>query len=61
MVGRLVRFVRDRRGATAIEYGLIAALVVLAMVGGLTAFSDEMIDMYHNVTSRFITAVEQTP
>lgn len=25
----------DRRGATAIEYGLIAALIVIAMMGGL--------------------------
>ncbi len=27
----------DRRGATAIEYGLIAALIVLAIMGSLTA------------------------
>ena len=26
----------DRRGATAIEYGLIAALIVLAMMSGLS-------------------------
>lgn len=26
----------DRRGATAIEYGLIAALIVLAMMAGLS-------------------------
>ena len=26
---------RDRRGATAIEYALIAALIVIAMMGGL--------------------------
>ena len=26
----------DRRGATAIEYGLIAALIVIAMMGGLS-------------------------
>ena len=25
----------DKRGATAIEYGLIAALIVVAMIGGL--------------------------
>ena len=25
----------DRRGATAIEYGLIAALIVVAMIGAL--------------------------
>ena len=27
----------DRRGATAIEYGLIAALIAVAIVGSLTA------------------------
>lgn len=27
----------DTRGATAIEYGLIAALIVVAMMGGLRA------------------------
>lgn len=26
----------DRRGATAIEYGLIAALIVIAMMAGLS-------------------------
>ena len=27
----------DKRGATAIEYGLIAALIIVAMIGGLSA------------------------
>jgi len=27
----------DKRGATAVEYGLIAALIVIAMIGGLSA------------------------
>ena len=27
----------DRRGATAIEYGLIAALIVVAMMAGLSS------------------------
>ena len=27
----------DARGATAIEYGLIAALIIIAMMGGLRA------------------------
>jgi pilus assembly protein Flp/PilA len=31
----LRRLVVDQRGATAIEYGLIAALIVIAMMGGL--------------------------
>ena len=28
---------RDNRGATAIEYGLIASLIVVAMMGGLAS------------------------
>jgi pilus assembly protein Flp/PilA len=27
----------DRRGATAIEYGLLVALIAVAMIGGLSA------------------------
>jgi pilus assembly protein Flp/PilA len=27
---------RDERGATAIEYGLICGLIVIAMIGGLS-------------------------
>ena len=33
----LRRLRSDRRGATAIEYGLIAALIVVAMMGGLAS------------------------
>ncbi len=30
------RLARDHRGATAIEYGLIAALIILSMMAGLS-------------------------
>jgi pilus assembly protein Flp/PilA len=33
MITNLQRFVRDDSGATAIEYGLIAALISIAAVG----------------------------
>ena len=29
-----VRFAKDESGATAIEYGLIAALIAVAIIGG---------------------------
>ena len=32
----LVKFVRNESGATAIEYGLIAALISIVIVGALT-------------------------
>jgi pilus assembly protein Flp/PilA len=31
------RFVRDESGATAIEYGLIAALIAVVIIGALQA------------------------
>ena len=38
----LIRFWRDRRGATAIEYCLIAGLVSLAVVAGATAVGTKL-------------------
>ncbi|WP_082510895.1 MULTISPECIES: Flp family type IVb pilin [unclassified Rhizobium] len=32
----IARFVRDESGATAIEYGLIAALISVALITGAT-------------------------
>ncbi len=37
---RIQQWARDERGGTAIEYSLIAALVVVALLGGLTAVTD---------------------
>ena len=36
MKNLISRFIRDESGATAIEYGLIAALVSVACIAGLT-------------------------
>ena len=33
----LNRFLADERGATAIEYGLIAALIAVVIIGALTS------------------------
>jgi pilus assembly protein Flp/PilA len=37
MTHLLSRFVRDESGATAIEYGLIAALIAVVVIGAVTA------------------------
>ena len=35
-IRKMLRILRaDERGATAIEYGLIASLIIIAMIGGL--------------------------
>lgn len=35
------KLLRDEQGATAIEYGLIGALISVAIIGGLQAFAAE--------------------
>ena len=35
----LRRFLRDETAATAIEYGLVAAMICVAILGGLTTFA----------------------
>lgn len=45
------RLFRCRRGATAVEYGLILALIVLAMMSALIALADTTTGMWTNVST----------
>lgn len=36
------RFIRDESGATAIEYGLIAALIAIVIITGVTAVGSNL-------------------
>jgi len=36
------RFMNDESGATAIEYGLIAALIAVAIIGAVTAVGGKL-------------------
>ena len=49
-------FRSDDRGATAVEYGLIAALIVLAAVGGMNSFGDGLQNMWDSVSNSVSTA-----
>ena len=42
---------KDTTGATAIEYGLIVSLIVIAMVAALNSFADSTIGMWSNVSN----------
>ena len=42
MKTQLLRFITDESGATAIEYGLIAALVGVAIIAGATALGGKL-------------------
>ena len=42
-------FVKDESGATAIEYGLIAALIALAIIVGAGALGNALNEKFQNV------------
>lgn len=42
----LRRFLKDYRGATAIEYGLIVAVLSLAIVGGVGTASNSLTNLW---------------
>ena len=50
LVQLLNSVLRDQRGATAIEYGLIAALVCIAIVAGVTSMGQSVIGVWDFVT-----------
>lgn len=49
----------DTTGATAIEYGLIVALIVVAMIATLQAVADTTIEMWGTVESKSIDAMSK--
>jgi pilus assembly protein Flp/PilA len=52
----LKAILEDRSGATAVEYGLILALIVLAMISALNTFANSTVNMWNNVSSKMESA-----
>ena len=45
------KFVKNSKGATAIEYGLIAALIAVAAVSAMTTLGGKLSTTFNNVTT----------
>ncbi len=48
----IARFVKNESGATAIEYGLIAALISVAIIGGATALGTGLNTLFTNINGQ---------
>ena len=46
------RFLKDESGATAIEYGLIAALIAVAIIGAAQALGTDLSALFGGVSSK---------
>jgi pilus assembly protein Flp/PilA len=47
----LARLLRDESGATAIEYGLLVALIAIAMIAALTTTGTSLAGVFDTVTT----------
>ncbi|WP_395383852.1 Flp family type IVb pilin [Mesorhizobium sp. UC22_110] len=51
MTNLLSRFFKDELGATAIEYGLIAALIALAIITGASTLGNKLNSQFTNISN----------
>jgi pilus assembly protein Flp/PilA len=51
------RFVKDESGATAIEYGLIAALISVALITGATTLGNKLNTTFQAISTKMDAAV----
>ena len=52
----VTRFVKDESGATAIEYGLIAALIAVGIIAAGSALGASISSKFNNIASAMDTA-----
>ena len=45
------RFAKDESGATAIEYGLIAALIAVVIIGAVTTVGTKLNSQFTNIAN----------
>ena len=51
----IAKLIRDTEGASAVEYALICALIVLAMIAGLNAVAGSTISMWNEVSENVVS------
>ncbi|EKS9793884.1 MULTISPECIES: Flp family type IVb pilin [Burkholderia] len=57
VIEKIAWFDRDQDGVTAIEYGLIAALIALGLVVALTAIGTDLSTVFSTITAKLDSAV----
>ncbi|HET6941507.1 MAG TPA: Flp family type IVb pilin [Sphingomicrobium sp.] len=50
-MSKFLKLIRNESGATAIEYGLIAALIAVAAIGAMTSVGSKLNTTFGNVSN----------
>jgi pilus assembly protein Flp/PilA len=51
MLKAFVKFIKNESGATAIEYGLIATLIALVIIAGITTVGTSLSTTFNSVSA----------
>ncbi len=52
MMNHIMRFVREEEGATALEYGLLAALIAAAIIGAVTTLGQTITTTFTDLNTQ---------
>ena len=55
-MSKFIKLIRNNKGATAIEYGLIAALIAVAAIGALKSVGTELTSTFGKVQTNLASA-----
>ena len=50
-MSKFLKLIKNNKGATAIEYGLIAALIAVAAIGAMQGIGSKLSTTFNNVSS----------
>jgi pilus assembly protein Flp/PilA len=51
-MAKFVKLIKNQKGATAIEYGLIAALIAVAAIGAMQGIGNKLSSTFTNVSNQ---------
>ena len=51
-MAKFLKLIKNNKGATAIEYGLIAALIAVAAIGAMQGIGSKLSTTFNNVSAK---------
>lgn len=52
----VTRFIKDESGATAIEYGLIAALISVGIIAAATTLGNGLAGLFNGIAAKLVSS-----
>ena len=55
-MSKFIKLIKNNKGATAIEYGLIAALIAVAAIGAMQGIGNRLNTTFNNVANHLASS-----